>query len=312
MTLKRLIDADKICANLLFLRNLRSCFRSYQCPQACRLPGRCKYPTVAGREKKRVYPMSNKRQINYSIILFIFATLLMAAGNSWPAVLASSGAVAPNLGSAARFVGLASSTLTNTGPGVFVGDVGTSPGSAVIGFPPGTLRRGAIYEGGPVAAQAQSDATLAYNALKGQPCNTDLTGQDLGGMTLAPGVYCFNTSAGLTGNLVLDALGDPLAVWVFQMGSTLTTASASTVGEINGGQALNVFWQVGSSAALGSGTRFHGNILADASITLNTGATLIGRALALNGAVTMNTNNTPSPIANTPLFEFFYLPLITR
>ena len=134
-----------------------------------------------------------------------------------------------------------------------------------------------------VPAQAQTDATTAYNDLEGQTCDVNLTGQDLGGMTLTPGVYCFDTSAQLTGDLVLDALGNPNAVWVFQTGSTLTTASGSSVTVINGGNALNVFWQVGSSATLGTGTRFNGNILAYASITLNTGASLIGRALALNG-----------------------------
>jgi len=245
-------------------------------------------------------------------ILFILTTLfVVVVGGPSSDVLASPDAVAPNLGSAASFVALASSTLTNTGLGVFVGDVGVSPGTSVIGFPPGTLRRGTIYRGGPVAAQAQIDANTAYNDLAGQTCNVDLTGKDLGGMTLTPGVYCFDTSAQLTGDLVLDALGNPLAVWVFQIGSTLTTASASSVAVINGGQAVKVFWQVGSSATLGTGTRFNGNILADASITLNTGASLIGRALALNGAVTLDTNGTPI-IANTPQFEFHYLPLIIR
>ncbi|MBU1747387.1 MAG: DUF3494 domain-containing protein [Chloroflexi bacterium] len=227
-------------------------------------------------------------------------------------VVPSLNAVPPNLGSAASFVGLAYSTLTNTGPGVFVGDVGVSPGTSVVGFPPGTVRRGTIYTSGPVPAQAQIDATTAYNALEGQTCNVHLTGQDLGGMTLTPGVYCFDTSAQLTGILTLDALDNPNAVWVFQTGSTLTTASSSSVKLINGGQAVNVFWQIGSSATLGTGTRFNGNILADASITLNTGASLIGRALSLNGGVTMNTNDTPFPITNTPLFEFYYLPIIMR
>jgi type VI secretion system secreted protein VgrG len=190
--------------------------------------------------------------------------------------------------------------------------VGVSPGTSIIGFPPGTVRNGIIYEGGTVPAQAQIDANSAYTDLVSQICNVDLTGLDLGGMTLTPDVYCFDTSAQLTGDLVLDALGDPLAVWVFQMGSTLTTASDSSVTVINGGQAVDVFWQVGSSATLGTGTRFNGNILSYASITLNTGASLIGRLLSLNGAVTLDTNGTPFPIANTPLFEFFYLPLIMR
>jgi hypothetical protein len=252
------------------------------------------------------------QKLKHLTILFILTTLFVVLGSPSPEVLASPDAVAPNLGSAASFVALAGSTLTNTGPGVFVGDVGVSPGTSVTGFPPGTVRRGTIYMGGPVAAQAQIDANSAYNDLAGQTCNVDLTGKDLGGMTLTPDVYCFNTSAQLTGDLVLDALGNPLAVWVFQIGSTLTTASASSVAVINGGQVVNVFWQVGSSATVGTGTRFNGNILADASITMDTGAGLIGRALALNGAVTMDTNGTPFPIANTPLFEFYYLPLIIR
>ncbi len=245
-------------------------------------------------------------------ILFILTTLFAMTGGPSPDVLASPDAVAPNLGSAASFVALASSTLTNTGSGVFVGNVGTSPGTSVVGFPPGKVINGSIYMGGPVPAQAQIDANTAYNDLAGQTCNVDLTGQDLGGMTLAPGVYCFDTSAQLTGDLVLDAQDNPLAVWVFQTGSTLTTASASSVAVINGGNALNLFWQVGSSATFGTGTRLIGNILAYASITLNTGASLTGRALALNGAVTLDTNGSPSPIANTPLSHFIYLPLINR
>lgn len=246
------------------------------------------------------------------IILFILTMLFVVVGGSSPDVLASPGAIAPDLGSATSFVALASSTLTNTGPGIFVGDVGVSPGTEVTGFPPGTVIRGTIYEGGPVPAQAQIDAALAYNALAGQTCNVDLTGQDLGGMTLNPGVYCFNTSTQLTGDLILDALGDPLAVWVFQTGSTLTTASASTVVVINGGQAVRVFWQVGSSATLGTGTMFNGNILADASITVNSGSSLIGRLLSLNGAVTLDTNGTLFPISNTLFFGGGFLPLILK
>ena len=245
-------------------------------------------------------------------ILFILTTLFVVVGSPSPGVLASPDAVAPNLGSAASFVALASSTLTNTGPGVYVGNVGTYPGTSITGFPPGKVINGSIYMGGPVPEQAQTDALAAYNNLAGQTCNINLTGLDLGDLTPTPGVYCFNTSAGLTGDLVLDALGDPLAVWVFQMGSTLTTASAASVAEINGGQAVNVFWQVGSSATLGTGTQFLGNIIASESITLNTNASLTGRAFALGGAVTMDTNGTPFPIANTPLFEFYYLPIIMR
>lgn len=244
-------------------------------------------------------------------IAFTLTALLVAVGGSTP-VVGSPAAFAPPLGAAASFVGLASSTFTNTGQGVYVGDVGVSPGSSVTGFPPGTLINGTLHIADEVAAQAQSDATIAYNALAGQGCNVNLTGQDLGGMTLTPGVYCFNVSAQLTGPLVLDALNNSLAVWVFKIGSTLTTASGSSVGVINGGQALNVFWQVGSSATLGTTTQFSGNILALESVTLTNGASLVGRAIGLTGAVTMDTTNAPAPISNTPLFEFLYLPLIVQ
>lgn len=240
--------------------------------------------------------------------LFILAMLLVVAGGRSPKALASTNAVAPPLGTAANFVALASSTLTNTGPGVFVGNVGVSPGTEITGFPPGIMHGGTLYFGGAVPMQAQNDANIAYNDLAGEPCNVNLTSQDLGGMTLTPGVYCFDTSAQLTGDLVLDGLNNPLAVWVFQTGSTLTTASGASVRLINGGQALNVFWQVSSSATLGTTTLFQGNIIANMSISMDTGASLLGRALALNGAVTMNTDGTPFPVANTPLFEIRYLP----
>ena len=242
-------------------------------------------------------------------ILLVLTAFLVVAGGTTPAVLASPEVVIPDLGSAASFVALASSTLTNTGSGTYYGNVGVSPGTEVIGFPPGKVTGGEIYRGGAVAAEAQVDATTAYNTLQGLTCTVAMTGLDLGGKTLAPGVYCFNTSAQLTGNLVLDAQGDPDAVWIFQTGSTLTTASASTVELINGGKTGNVFWQIGSSATLGTGTRFKGNILADASITLNTGAGLSGRALSLHGAVTLDT--TGSPPITTSLVKI-YLPVVKR
>jgi hypothetical protein len=141
------------------------------------------------------------------------------------------------------------------------------------------------------AAEAQTDAHAASNNLAGQACDTVLTGQDLGGLTLMPGVYCFTSSAQLTGTLTLNALGDPNAVFIFQTGSTLTSASNSSVLLINNGNSCNTFFLVGSSATLGTDTLFEGNILASASITFNTRAGLNGRALALEGAVTMDTNS---------------------
>ncbi|HZK17091.1 MAG TPA: ice-binding family protein, partial [Anaerolineaceae bacterium] len=143
-----------------------------------------------------------------------------------------------------------------------------------------------------VAQNAQSDANIAFVSLAGQPCNSDnnLTGQDLGGMTLTPGVYCFDSSAQLTGTLTLDAQGNEYSVFIFQIGSALTTGSSASVAIINADRLCNVFWKVGSSATLGTTTSFVGTIIADQSITLNNGATLNGRALALNAAVTLDNN----------------------
>lgn len=197
-------------------------------------------------------------------------------------------ATAPMLGTAESFVVLGGSTVTNTGSTVLNGDLGVWPGLAITGFPPGTVN-GTTHAGDAVAMQAQSDVVTAYNDLAGQMCDTDLTGQDLGGLTLVSGVYCFSTSAQLTGTVTLDAQGDPNAVFVFQIGSTLTTASSSVVDVINGGSDCNVFWQVGSSATLGTSTAFAGSILALTSITSNTSASISGQLLARNGAVTLDT-----------------------
>jgi hypothetical protein len=211
---------------------------------------------------------------------------------------------APSLGNAQSFAVLGGSTVTNTGSSVISGDVGVSPGSAVVGFPPGIVVNGTIHAADATAGAAQTSVTTAYNDLAGQVCTQDLTGQDLGGMTLTPGVYCFSASAQLTGTLTLNAQGNAAAVFIFKVGSTLTTASGSSVVLINGGSLCNIFWQVGSSATLGTTTSFAGNILALASITLTTGATVTGRTLARNGAVTLDSNTvtvtcplgTPPPV----------------
>jgi len=202
-------------------------------------------------------------------------------------------ATSPALGTAGTFGVLAGSTVTNTGPTTVIGDLGVSPGTAVTGFPPGIVT-GLTHTGtDAVAIQAQTDATAAYNNAAGQPCDVTLTGQDLGGKTLTPGVYCFASSAQLTGQLILDGQGNPSSVFIFQIGSTLTTASTASVVLINGAQpcSSNIFWQVGSSATLGTNTSFTGNILALASITLNTGTVTNGGLYAQTGAVTLDSNN---------------------
>ena len=200
---------------------------------------------------------------------------------------------AVNLGTAGDFAVLAGSTVTNTGPSVIDGgDVGVSPGSAITGFPPGiVVPPFTMHAADGVALQAQNDLTTAYNAAAGLAPTQNLTGQDLGGMTLLPGVYFFMSSAQLTGTLTLNNLGDPNAEFVFQIGSTLTTASNSSVVNSGSGPDTDVFWAVGSSATLGTGTEFTGNILAVASITMTTGSTILnGSALARNGAVTLDDN----------------------
>jgi Ice-binding-like len=230
-----------------------------------------------------------RRLIFKARFLWVVAVALLA-GVSPMAALA---ATAPSLGAAASFAVLGASTVTCTNAAAITGDVGVWPGSAITGFPDCTLT-GTLQAGNGVAKQAHKDATTAYNALAGATCPAinNLTGLDLGSLPnpLEPGVYCFSSSAELTGTLNLTGGG----IYIFQIGSTLTTATDASV-VINNAQpcdaSSDVFWQVGSSATIGTGTAFAGNILASISITMVSKATLLdGRAIALTGAVTLDAN----------------------
>jgi hypothetical protein len=230
------------------------------------------------------------RRLSRALAVSATATLLSALGAS----AAHAAATTPPLGTAANYAAVAATTITNTGPSDVTGDLGVSPGSAIVGFPPGNLTGAKHAADGP-AAQAAADVLTAYNAAAGQPCDFTRSNADLGGATLPPGVYCFtSTSVAITGTLTLDAGGDINAAWIFKTGSTLVTASNSAVVLINGASPCsnnNITWQVGSSATLGSATSFVGNILASASVTLNTGAVTTGGLYGHTGAVTMDTNN---------------------
>ena len=204
----------------------------------------------------------------------------------------------------ASFAILGGSAITNTGPSVITGNVGLSPGTAISGFPPGiVVPPSAIFNSDATAIQAQIDLFNFYNNLSAMPATQDLSGQNLGGLTLTPGVYSFSSSAQLTGSLTLNGLGNPNAVFVFNIGTTLTTASASSILLINGAQGSNVFFRVGSSATLGTTTAFVGDIVALTSITLDTGAGIdCGAALAHNGAVTLDDNTITVCLASiTPI-----------
>lgn len=192
------------------------------------------------------------------------------------------------LGTAGAYGVLGGSTVTNTGPSTILGDLGVAPGTAVTGFPPGTVT-GTIHASDANALQAKADLVTAYDDAASRSTTATIS-QDLAGRTLVAGVYTASSSLGLSGTLTLDAKGDPDATFVFQAGSALNVASSSRVRLVNGAQACNVFWKVGSSATIGTASEFTGNVLALTSISLTTGATLEGRALARNGAVTLDTN----------------------
>jgi hypothetical protein len=203
-----------------------------------------------------------------------------------------------NLGTAASFAVLAGAGITNTGITTINGDVGTYPTVSETGFGTVTLN-GTDHAGDAVTQNAKTDLVTAYNDAAGRIPVIGKSG-DIGGQTLTPGVYKSASTLGITGTLTLDAQGDPNAVFIFQIGSALTTATGSSVILKNGAQACNIFWQIVSSATLETGSTFQGTILALTSITVNTGAVVKGRLLARNGDVTLIANTITVPICAVP------------
>lgn len=225
------------------------------------------------------------RGMGITLLAFVTgASLFLAVGTANAAIVPT-----VDLGTAEDFSVLAGETVTNTGDSVLANSVGVSPGSDIVGFPPGIVQPpGTIEATTPVAAQAQADSTAAYIDALGRPLNETVT-SDLTGLTLVGGVYAGPSKSPLSlpGTLTLDGEGNPNSVFIFQTDSTLITGPGSTVSLINGAQACNVFWQVGSSATLDTGSTFVGNILALTTITVADSVTVQGRALAQNAEVTL-------------------------
>jgi hypothetical protein len=227
------------------------------------------------------------KNMRRSLMSFGLAALVVLI---WPATALA--ATDPGLRTAGNFAVLSGTpNITNTGPTWISGEVGISPGCAVTGFPPATS--GAQHKCDAVALTAKTDLTGAYTRAMNAPCpgTNNFTGVNLGGKTLVPGVYCQTVAPTLTGTLTLNGSG----VYIFQIGSTLITGTGARVRLIGGAQPCEVFWQVSSSATLHVSTAFVGNIMALTSITMQTGATLEGRALARNGAVVLDTNRIIQP-----------------
>ena len=233
-------------------------------------------PWIDGRKRRARSQLA-------AVAILVSASLLLAVP------MAFSAQAPVGLGTAQSFAVLAGSAITNTGPSVISGSVGLAPGSSVGGFPPGIVLAGTTQVANGMALQAKNDLVTAYNDAAGRSSTATVSG-DLAGRTLTSGVYTSASSLGLSGQLTLDAQGNPNAVFIFQAGSSLIVGSSSQVILIGGAQACNVYWQVGSSATIGTASAFVGNIMALTSITMTTAATLQGSALARNGAVTLDTN----------------------
>ena len=247
--------------------------------------------------------MLRLRLLTLSVPSLVVAVTLVATAPSASAAQAQVG-----LGTVTSFAVLGGQTVTNTGPTTISGDVGVSPGNAIVGFPPGLVTNGTFHAADAVALQAQNDLTTAFNDAAGRGPGRGCRRGPRRVRLLTPGVYNNAAAMALTGTVTLDALGDPAAVFIFQAGSTLITASNATVSLVGAAQACNVFWQVGSSATIGTNTTFVGTVMALTSISMQTGATIQGRLLARNGSVTLDNNvisrptcaTVPPPVTSTP------------
>lgn len=220
-------------------------------------------------------------------LVLVVATVLAAVFVDSPAARAST-PTPVDLAGAAPF-GILGDAVPNTGLTTVNGDLGVSPGGAITGFPPGIVT-GSTRVGGAAVSAAQSALSAAYADALGRTADTTLTGQDLGGLTLTPGVYRFGTTAQLTGALTLDGQNDPEAGFIFQIGTTLGSAAASSVTLVNGARACNVFWQVGTASTLGAATTFRGSMLASTAITVGAGSSIDGRLLTRAGTVTLDSD----------------------
>jgi hypothetical protein len=257
------------------------------------------FQLLKGIEMKHSKKMQDQRRKFFRTVTAVAAVGLTATGLMLSLAGGSQAAVVPiSLGSADGFAVLAGAGITNTGPSVITGDIGTFPTTTIVGF--SSITQSGTNHAGDAVTQGTKDALVtAYNAAVAEGPTSPIAG-DLGGQTLAAGVYNSSTSLGLTGTLTLDGANNSSSIFVFQAGSTLTTASASNIALINGAQSCNVFWQMGSSVTLGTNSTFRGTVLAMQSITATTGATVDGRLLARNGAVTLDSNHITRPTCATP------------
>lgn len=246
---------------------------------------------TSGEQRPRTRKMVGISTLSASVIIGLISVSAM------PSAFAAEAKV--DLGTVESYSVLGGQTVTNTGPSVLSSDLGVSPGNAITGFPPGIFG-GVLHAGDAEALQAQSDLTIAYDDAAGRAPTANVAG-DLVGQTLVGGVYNSSGPIGLSGTVTLDAQGDPNTVFIFQAASSLITASNSTVSLINGAQACNVYWQVGSSATLGTSSEFKGTLMALTSATATTDATIEGRILARNGQVALDNNVITAPGCETTI-----------